>query len=178
MQKRDFSERIVVPTAIVLVAMILSRIFYFNASGAVATLSGILMFLTIGFGTWLIYPVGFFRGASLTERFIGCLVTPLVWDGIEIYNATEAFTPLESLFYGLNILFLGTVAGQLVSMAVCDFLCRSWLRARRGEDTHLVSPFSVFACAAGLIGLYFVLLWREGAGLMYLYVKMYKALFV
>ena len=73
--------------------MILSRIIYFNSSAAVATLSGIVMFLAIGFGSFLIYPLSFFRGASLTERIIGCLLTPLAWNGIEMYNVGRAAHP-------------------------------------------------------------------------------------
>jgi hypothetical protein len=158
--------------------MFLSRLVYFHSSGSVATLSGVVMFLTIGFGTLLIYPISFFRGATLNERIIGCLVAPVVWNGIEIYNASEAFTLAESVFYGLNIVFLGTVAGQFLSMGVCDFFCRWWLRGSRREVMSLISPFSVFACLLGIAGLYSILLWREGAGMMYLFVKIYKALFV
>ena len=47
MKKLGFSQRIVVPTAIVLVTMVLSRIVYFNSSATVATLSGVVMFLII-----------------------------------------------------------------------------------------------------------------------------------
>lgn len=178
MQEGDFFQRIVVPTSVALITMLSSRLVYFNASSSVATISGVLLFLSIGFGTLLIYPVSFFRGAPLLERVTGCLLTPLVWNGIEIYNASEAFTLAESLFYGLNILFLGTLAGQLLMMGVCDFLCRGWLRRRTGGDGRVVSSFSIFACVAGIVGLYFVLLWQGGAGLLYLYVDIYKALFV
>jgi hypothetical protein len=178
MQNRNFFQRIVVPTSIVLVTMFLSRLVYFHSSASVATLSGVVMFLSIGFGRFLIYPISFFRGATLNERMIGCFVAPVVWNGIEIYNASEAFTLAESVFYGLNIVFLGTVAGQFLSMGVCDFFCRWWLRGSRREGMSPISPFSVFASLLGIVGLYFVLLWREGAGMMYLFVKIYKALFV
>jgi hypothetical protein len=177
MQHRDFTQRIVVPTSIVLAGMILSRLVYFNSSATVATLSGIVMFLSVGFGSFLIYPLSFFRGASLAERVIGCLVTPFVWNAIEIYNASEAFTVAESLFYGVNFVFLGTVSGQLLIMCICDFFCRLNERRAGQEDTRVISPFGVFACLSGLSGLYFVLIWREGAGQMYLFVKIYKAIF-
>lgn len=178
MRNRDFSQRIVLPTSIVLVTMILSRVVYFNSSAAVATLSGVVMFLSIGFGAFLIYPMSFFRGANLPERVIGCLVTPFVWNGIEIYNMSEAFTPAESLFYGANIVFLGTLAGQFLIMGVCDFFCRLKERRVGQRETRAISPFGVFACLFGIVGLYFGLVWREGAGLMYLFVEIYKAIFV
>jgi hypothetical protein len=178
MENSDFTQRIAIPTSIVLIAMILSRIIYFNTSATVATLSGIVMFLSIGFGTLLIYPMSFFRGATLFERVMGCLVTPLVWNGIEIYNTSEAFTPAEAIFYGLNILFLGTVSGQFIMMGVSDLCCR-WIAGRRGKGERKQSPaFAVIAILFGITGVYFVLLWREGAGLMYLFVKIYKILFV
>lgn len=178
MQKRDFTERIVVPTAIVLVTMILSRILYFNSSATVATLSGIVMFVSIGFGSFLIYPLSFVRGASLTERVIGCLVTPLVWNGIEMYNVGQAFTLAESLFYGVNILSIGTVAGQFLIMGICDLFCRWKWRGAGERDKRALSPFAVLACLSGILGIYLVLVWREGVGLHYLLIGLYKNIFL
>ena len=178
MEKRDFSRRIAAPASMVLVTMILSRIIYFHSSAAVATVSGIVMFLTIGFGSFLIYPLSFVRGASLAERIIGCLVTPLVWNGIEMYNVGQAFTPAESLFYGVNILFIGTVAGQFLIMGICDFFCRL-RRTRAGQgDTRAVSPFALLAFVSGILGIYFVLIWGEGVGLHYLVIGLYKKIFL
>ncbi len=178
MRNSSFSQRIVVPTAIVLVAMILSRIVYFHSSATVATLSGIVMFLSIGFGSFLIYPVSYFRGASLGERIIGCVATPLIWNGIEMYNVAQAFTFAESLFYGVNILIIGTIAGQFLIMGVCDVFCR--LIERRGgiEDTRALSSFSILASVAGILGIYGVLVWGEGVGLHYLLIDLYKSLFL
>ncbi len=178
MQNRDFSQRIVVPTSIVLVAMILSRIIYFNSSATVATLSGIVMFLSIGFGSFLIYPLSFVRGASLQERVIGCLLTPLVWNGIEMYNVGQTFTLTESLFYGVNILSIGTVAGQFLIMGICDFFCRLNLRRAGQGDTRALSPFAVLACVSGILGIYLVLVWGQGVGLHYLLIGLYKNIFL
>lgn len=178
MGKTDFSQRIVVPTLMVLITMLLSRIIYFNSSATVATLSGVVMFLTIGFGSFMIYPMSFFRGASLPERIIGCLVTPLVWNGIEMYNVGQAFTLSESLFYGMNILSIGTVAGQFLIMGICDGFCR--LRARRHtqEAVKTIGPFSILACLSGIFGIYLVLVWGEGVGLHYLLIGLYKEIFL
>ena len=178
MQNRDIVQRIVFPTSIVLVTMLLARLVYSHSSSSVATVAGVILFLSIGFGTLLIYPMSFFRGAAIEERIIGCLVTPVVWNGIEIYNVSEAFTLPESLFYGLNILFLGTVAGQFLMMGVCDFLCRLRLRRVRQEAVNAIAPFAVLACLFGILGIYLVLVWREGVGLHYLLIDVYKNLFV
>jgi hypothetical protein len=178
MPNRDFSHRIVVPTSIVLVTMILSRIVYFNSSATVATLSGIVMFLAIGFGSFLIYPLSFARRASLSERIIGCLLTPLVWNGTEMYNVSQAFTPAECLFYGVNILSIGTVAGQFLIMGVCDFFCR-WSQGRGGRGVaRALSPFAVLASISGILGIYLVLVWGEGVGLHYLLIGLYKNVFL
>ncbi len=178
MQNRDFSQRIVVPTSIVLAAMILSRIVYFNSSATVATLSGIVMFLAIGFGSFLIYPLSYFRGASLGERIVGCVLTPLIWNGIEMYNVGQAFTLAESLFYGVNIISIGTVAVQFLIMGICDFFCRLKERRDGREDTKAISPFSVLASVSGILGIYLVLVWGEGVGLHYLLIGLYKKIFL
>lgn len=178
MQKLDFFHRIVLPASIVLIAMILSRIIYFNSSSTVATLSGVVMFVSIGFGSFLIYPLSFVRGASLTERVIGCLATPLVWNGIEIYNVSEAFTPAEALFYGVNIVIIGAVAGQFLIMGICDVLCRLRARRQSKETVKAVGPFSILACLSGISGIYLVLVWGEGVGLHYLLIGLYKDIFI
>jgi hypothetical protein len=178
MRNRGLWNQIGAPVSIVLAVMILSRVLYFHSSATVATLSGIVMFLAIGFGSFLIYPIGFFRGASLPERIVGCLATPLVWNGIEMYNVGEAFTPAESLFYGVNILSIGTVAGQFLIMGVCDFFCRCLKRRREGKETRVLSPFAALASAAGMLGIYFVLVWGEGVGLHYLLIDLYKRIFL
>jgi hypothetical protein len=158
--------------------MILSRIIYFNASSTVATLSGIVMFLSIGFGSFLIYPMSFARGASLPERIIGCLFAPLVWNGIEMYNVGQAFTLAESLFYGVNILSIGAVAGQFLIMGVCDFFCRLSQGKEARGDTKALSPFAVIASLSGISGIYLVLVWGEGVGLHYLLIGLYKNIFL
>jgi len=178
MRKRDFFQRIVIPASIVLLTMILSRIVYFNASASLATIFGVVMFLSIGFGTFLIYPLSFVRGASLPERVIGCLVTPLVWNGIEIYNVGEAFTLTESLYYGVNIIFLGTVAGQFLIMGICDVFCRWFVEHGGQEPKKAISPFAVFASLSGILGIYLVLVWREGVGLHYVLIGLYKSIFL
>jgi hypothetical protein len=142
MSKGDFSHRVVMPVSMVLITMLLSRMVYFNSSATVATLSGLVMFLSIAFGSFLIYPMTFFRGASIPERVIGCLVSPMVWNGIEMYNVGEAFTVSESLFYGLNIIFLATVASQFLIMGICDVFCRLLERRHTGEVRKAVGLFS------------------------------------
>jgi len=136
------------------------------------------MFLSIGFGSFLIYPLGFVRGASLTERIIGCLLTPLVWNGIEMYNVGQAFTLTESLFYGVNILSIGTVAGQFLIMGVCDFFCRLNQGKEGRGGTRALSPFVAIASLSGILGIYLVLVWGEGVGLHHLLIGLYKNIFL
>ena len=95
-----------------------------------------------------------------------------------MYNVGQAFTLTESLFYGVNIISIGTVAGQFLIMGICDVFCRLNVRRAGHEDTRAISPFAVLACVSGILGIYLVLGWREGTGLMYLFVKLYKAIFV
>ncbi len=178
METLGFPRRIVAPTAWVLGTMLVSRILYFNTSGIAATVAGIPMFLALAFGTCLVYPVAFFRGASLVERIAGCLVTPFVWNAIEIYNVGQAFTPAESLFYGLNILFIGAVASQFVLMGISDLACRLVGKARGVVTGRPLSPFATLSLAGGLFGVYMVLFWGEGVGLHYLLIDLYKKLFL
>ena len=187
MQKTSFLKRFVVPVAIVLVTMIVTSIIYFHLawrmdSGnalrpAIAFISAALLFSSIGFGTFLIYPVAFFRGAGVGERIIACLITPLVWNAKELVRVSEFFTVGETLYYGLNTAFLLSVFGVLGQMGLCELICRWRLNKRSEEPVRVFSPAPVISIVVGLVALYLCLLWGLGVHFFYIYIEGYRALF-
>lgn len=186
MEKTSFRERFLKPVIIVLVIYVVSHLTYFYLSwqiadpalrATVALLSSSVLFISIGFGTLYIYPVAYFRGATLLERIIACLVTPVIWDIKEMVRVSELFTPGETLYYGLNTVFILSFFGALGQMGLCELVCRWRLRKRTGEPVRVFSLAPVISIVAGLAALYFCLLWGVGVHFFYIYIQGYRMLF-
>jgi hypothetical protein len=142
-----------------------------------AYIAGLVLFASIGYGPLYVYPTAFFRGASLGERVLASLVTPLVWNLKEVVRVSEVFTWGESLYYGLNPIFLLCLSVATVQMGVCEMVCR-WLRNRRiQESARIVTPASLIAVIAGLAGVGLFIGWDMGVHWFYIYQEGYKALF-
>ncbi|GAB4340899.1 MAG: hypothetical protein Kow0099_17130 [Candidatus Abyssubacteria bacterium] len=185
MEKKSFTKRIAIPTGAVLVSMLVSWLVY-NASWKIendtlqyiiANISAVVLFVSIGFGTLLIYPIAFFRGATLGERVVSCLVTPIVWNIKEMIRVTEFFTLAESLYYGFNQGFLLSVFGAFAEMGLCEMICR-WRLNKRGEvRVKVISPGPIVSIAAGLVAFFVLMVWGLGVHYFYIYMEVYKALF-
>ena len=187
MEKASFGKRFLKPVIFVILTMVVSGITYFYLSwqiqdpslhAFVALVSSSILFISIGFGTIYIYPVAYFRGANLAERIIACLITPIVWDLKEMVRVSEFFTFGETLYYGLNTVFILSVFGALGQMGLCELICRWRLRKRSGEPVKILSPVPIVSIVLGLLALYVCLLWGMGVHFFYIYIQGYRALFV
>ena len=187
MEQKSFSKRFVLPVAMVLATMIVTAIVYFHLAWrmdagspirpAITWISSWLLFISIGFGALYIYPTGFFRGASMAERIIACLITPLVWNLKEMIRVSEFFTLGETLYYGLNTSFLLALFGALGQMGLCELICRWRLGKRSDEPVKVLTPAPVIAICAGLAVLFICLLWGLGVHFFYIYIDGYRAIF-
>ena len=186
MERRSFRSRFVVPAGAVVLIMIASGLIY-DASwriegeglrSAIAFVSGIILWASIGHGTLLAYPMAFFRGASMGERMGACVLTPLTWNVKEMVRVSEFFTPGESLYYGLNSLFLLAVIGAFAQMGLCELICRWRLRREGREDIRIFSALPVVAILAGVLAFLVMSAWGQGVHWFYVYMQGYKALFL
>jgi hypothetical protein len=185
MQKASFVKRFVIPVSIVLLTMAATSAIYSYSwrinndtlQWIIANISAVLLFVSIGFGALVIYPMAFFRGASTAERIIASLVTPLAWDIKEIVRVSEFFTYSEALYYGLNQVFLLSIFGAFAQMGLCELICR-WRLGRRGEaPARVFSAIPVISILLGLGAFYVILIWGVGVHFFYIYIEGYKALF-
>ena len=184
-EKRSFSQRFIVPVGIMLVTMILSLILFYNSyeiggkalHPLLANLFGVVLFLSIGFGSLYVYPAMFFRGASGGERVLGSFITPLVWLLKELVRVSEFFTFGETLYYGLSSLFLLIFIGSLGLMSICELICRAIVKRRSGAPVKVVTPLPVLGIVFSLIAFYVTLIWGIGVHWFYIYQEGYKALF-
>ncbi len=183
--KTSFVKRTVVPVSIVLFTMAATSVIYnyswrinnVTLQWIVANVSAVLLFVSIGFGALVIYPVAFFRGAGTAERIIASLVTPIAWDIKEIVRVSQYFTYPEALYYGINQVFLLSIFGAFAQMGLCELICR-WRLSKRGEGpARVFSAIPVISILLGLGAFYVILIWGVGVHFFYIYVEGYKALF-
>jgi hypothetical protein len=186
MERQSFFHRAVAPAATVLIVMVVSLMLYNHAwrigshslHQFTAYVSGLLLFVSIGFGPLYVYPNAFFRGASAPERILACLVTPVAWDVKEILRVSEYFSWGESLYYGLNTIFLLCLCVVAAQMGICEMVCRSLRNRRVSAPVPVVTPASLIPAVLGLAGVGTFFLWGGGVHTFYLYQEGYKALFM
>ena len=87
--------------------------------------------MTIAFSSLIVYPVLFFRGASLGERIVGSYAVLSVWVLKEVFRVTEVFTVGESLYYAFSPVPLGLIVFQVGYMSLGEMICR-WRIQKRG----------------------------------------------
>lgn len=186
MEKQSFVRRAVLPAMTVLVVMLASLILYSHAwriendavHQLIAYVSGVVLFVSIGFGPLYAYPRAFFRGASGSERILASLVTPVAWDVKEILRVSEYFSWGESLYYGLNTIFVLCLCVAAAQMGICEMVCRAVHNRRVSEPVSVVTPASLIPVLGGLLGVGAFFLWGGGVHAFYIYQEGYKALFM
>ncbi|MBS3759340.1 MAG: hypothetical protein KGY61_11830 [Desulfobacterales bacterium] len=139
-----------------------------------AFIFALLLNVSIVFGPSVIYPLGRFRGAAPRICIMACLLTPVVWNIWEIIRVTAYFSVAESLYYGLNPLFLGALAFTAAQMGFWEAVYRV-RRKEPGEKAHAAGP--IFIVLASLALVYVFCFWAMGQHWFYLYQAGYKALF-
>jgi hypothetical protein len=185
MQKASFSQRFLYPVGTVLIILLVSKVIYetawhidnYPAHYWIAFFSGAIHVLALWLGSFIIYPWAYFKGASLTERVIGCFIPPIAWTISEIVRVTEFFTIGESLYFGLNSQFLVSCAMTLFFMGVLELVCRAIQGKHMETGLKVLSIGPIAAMFSGLGGIYVFLIWGVGAHWFYVYQQGYKVLF-
>ncbi|MGW8322063.1 MAG: hypothetical protein ACWGSD_10980 [Thermodesulfobacteriota bacterium] len=149
MQRSSITHRFLVPLFLALTVMIVSRAVYLNACRiesqalyhALALLAGTVQFASVVLMALVVYPVTYFRGATATERVIASSTNLAVWVVIDTYKVSEAFSCLESIYYGVNIGAI-LIAWSFAQMGVLELVCR-WGKRRRGNRSTILTlvPF-------------------------------------
>ncbi len=143
-----------------------------------ATMLGIVSWLAIGLGPFVIAWVGRRRGAGLPVVFAASLLTPLAWDAKEVVRVSCCFPLAESLYFGLNTVFLLIFFGAIGQIGLYETISR--LRARRNAgvvvvERSLAGPLA--AVVVGLAAVWVFAVWGGGTKAFYLFTEGYKVLF-
>ena len=182
--RRNLWERAIKPTLTLLTLVVIAVLLYNNfwrlglpaLQQIAGHLFGLTVFFSVGSGALYVYPVAYFRGATLVERICACLVTPVLYTASEVLRVREFFPWGESLYYGLSPGFQLILLANLGCMGLAEMFCRLRLR-RKGAVVRIVTPLPLAAVLLFLAGLYVILIWGFGVHWFYVYQQGYKALF-
>lgn len=185
MERQSLLRRAVAPAATVLLVWAAGEVLYSQSwrtgnetlHHLVAYVSGLVLFAGIGFGPLYVYPRAFFRGANAWERILASLATPFVWNVKEVIRVSEYFTWGESLYYGLNTIFLLSLSAAAVQMGLCEMVCRRLRNRRVPEHAKVVTPAPLVAVLLGFSAVGVLFVWGKGVHAFYIYQEGYKALF-
>jgi hypothetical protein len=150
---------------------------------ATAFSSYLLLGVLIAFGSFILYPILFFRGASLKERVIGSYAVLLVWVFTEIFRVNEYFTAGESVYYAFSPMPFGLLVYQPGYMSLCEMICRWRLKKREIRGVKIFTPGPLIGVGVLLVMSYVMIFWgvpdeSPGTKWFYLYQEGYKALFL
>lgn len=183
--KRSFIKRTGVPVLIVFICWVLFHQIHFtnwdikndSLRLAVANISAILLFISIGFGCSFIYPYSHWRGAGLWERVVASFVTPAFWILKEAYRVSDFFTLPEVLYYMLNSLFLLLYIFFIGQCGLWEMIYRRRLKKGGATDIKIMSPIPVLSILLMFMGVFVIFIWGFGTHFFYIYIDGYKALF-
>lgn len=184
MEKESFFKRFICPQVTVIIIMAISFLVYHFSHGLenhflfqlLSISSGILIMLTLWFGTFYIYMVGYFRGASLFERIVACLIPAFLWATKESIILAGVYSMPEAIYFYLNVVNQWLISTMIAEMGLSELLCRRAAR-KRGVEVKGKSVYAIFAIALGIGNFLFILLWDVGVNHFYIFMDGYRALF-
>ena len=136
------------------------------------------MFFSIWLGAMFANTVAFFRGATLRERIIVCLATPVVWSAKILSNFINIYSIGEFFFLFFHHFILGCPVVALLCMGISEIWCRKIYRRKTGDTSMKVfSPGNTTILLAGFL-LTTLMLWNGGHDYYYLYMDLYSYLFL
>jgi hypothetical protein len=183
-QKQSPARRFFFPMALVLGIWLLMKLFYENAWKLNLGEAQTVVAWGFGLGNELFrplvpiiaYPIAYFRGASLTERALACLMPFFVWFGYQLFLAAGVFSIGETVYYGFSSAFLFALCNVISVMGVCEFFCR-WRVQKRDPEQKIWSFGAGAAVLSGPVAVFVLMIWGGGTHWFYVYQEGYKLLF-
>lgn len=141
-----------------------------------AAVFGTSLFLSVTFGTLVVYPITYFRGASLIERVTASLINPALWAIKECFRLMISFTVPESLYYFFNPLSLWLFCGVWAQIGLAEILCRKRLK-QQGEEITVLHPAAVILFSVSLFLVIFLYAWGQGENIYVIFLEGFRKLF-
>ena len=190
-RKKSFPSRFLWPVGIVLgvwagLDFLTDHLEWFGSGALYRTAafgSYLLLGVLIAFGSFIIFPILFFRGASWKEKVLGSYAVLLVWVFTEIFRVGEYFTAGESVYYAFSPMPFGLLVFQVGYMSLCEMICRWRLKKRGARGLKIFTPGPLMGVGVLLAMNYLMILWgvpeeSPGTKWFYIYQEGYKAMFM
>lgn len=182
-QRASFFKRLGIPVGIVLAVVLVTSLIYeiswqFKNSQLLYSIFSVLfvlMFVSIFFPAFFIYPYTYFKGATPLERIIASFIPLFMWMGKEILRISSVFSVGESLYFGLNPIFILLLLFTLFQMALCQPFCRWRHKKRSAIKMRIFSRLTVALLLGSFAVLLLDLVFALKIGLAYF--DLYKGLF-
>ena len=186
MAKQRFFRRVVFPILLV-IGFIIGSINVYNFARHIenrtlhlilSNAGTVFMFLSIWLGALFGNTIAFFRGASLGERLVVCLVPPLVWCAKIVYDFIGIYSVGEYFFLVFHHFIIGCPLVALLCMGISEICCRVIANRKPGYGSPKV--FALSNSLVLIIGftLVFLMLWNGGHSYYYLYMDLYSKFFL
>ncbi len=184
MHKERFFTRLVSPVLLVFIFTAVSWSIYmlspeipnYSLYQIVAVVSGIVLFISLGFGALYVYYFAHVRGARPVERIIAALISPVIWMTKEVVVIATVYTIPEALYYYLNPVNLLLLAAVVAEMGMAELLARRALK-KRGAVKHVFTFAAVSAVVLGIGWVVSMFAWGLGVHHFYIFQEGFKALF-
>ena len=138
----------------------------------------ILLYVSVGFSSLLIYPIMYFNGASFKLRVLGVYIMPMAWCIKEFYRVTAGVTFLEGLFFVFfTSIQLFLLLGQVGLIGVSELICRTIVK-RKNASIKIVTPGPIIAILISLASTYFIVIWDGGLNFHLMIKMIYVKLFL
>jgi hypothetical protein len=117
------------------------------------------------------------RGAGRVLLATAILSGPITYGVVAAIGALDYFPPGQAAYYGVNPIFIASVAGQCAAAGFAEVLWRWWSR-RRGRDVGRPLSLGIAAVVAGgLSVVFFTVVFQGGVPFFYVYQRGYLLLF-
>jgi hypothetical protein len=138
--------------------------------------SGILILLTLWFGTFYIYIVAYLRGASVLERIIACFIPAFLWATKESIILAGVYSVPEALYFLFSVVNQWLVSTIIAEMGLSELICRRAAK-KRGVQLKRGPAVAILAMVLGIGNFLFILFWDVGVNHFYIFMNGYRALF-
>ncbi len=184
MQNKTIIKRSVFPVIVVLAVAVVSMTAYFNLRSVgndpmvqvLTKATGILYFVSVAFGTLVVFGLSYIGGASLRERILASFVVPFFWMTKEVLRLTESHPFSECLYWYLNPLNVWLITLMVLEMGIATLVARNVLK-KRGQETRVATaaPIAVIVCS--LIFVISVYAWGRGENVYVMFLSGYRLFF-
>lgn len=117
------------------------------------------------------------RDASRGVLALAILSGPVAYGITAAIDALAFFPAGQAAYYGINPIAIAAVAGQCAAAAVAEVLWRWWSRRRGRESGSPVTWRIAAVFGAGLLTVFFTVLYQGGVPFFYVYQRGYMLLF-